>query len=163
MAIFTSDKINSGTNKLLPLGYAQSILGTCAVPATLAINDVLQMAVLTSDASLTTGDGFSTGGPTITNIRLGADDLDIGTTLLMHTGDSVSVTRFGSNATIGQTGGVTNLTSAACLGYKPFGAAFTTYTTPSLQTYIIQVAIAASATTPVAGNVRLLVEFTIDP
>jgi hypothetical protein len=165
MATITSDKIASGTNKLLPLGYNQSIMATAAVTTALATNDIVQMMYLSSDASLTSGDGNSTGGPTILGVVLGVDPLDTGTALLLDVGDVGSSTRFISGATIGRssTGGRVAGTTASCLGYKPFGTSFTTYTTPSLQTYLIQVKVNTQATTAVAGSIRLLVDFTIDP
>ena len=159
-----SDKVSSGTIKLLPLGYVQSILATAAAPATTGANDIYQMVKLASNAALTSGDGSSTGGPTITSVVLGADDLDAATSLTLDVGDASSATRFMSASTIGQTGGRAVATLAPALGYQPVATpTFATYTTASLQTYLIQVKVNASAATALAGNIRLLVDFTIVP
>lgn len=159
-----SDKISSGINKLLPLGYTQSILGTAAAPATTGANDIYQMLKLTSDASLTSGDGSSTGGPTILGIALGSDDLDGGAAVTLDVGDTTTAQKYVAASTIGQTGGVFRGTLSPCLGFQPFATpTFATYTTPSLQTYLIQVKVNASAATALAGNIRVLCDFTIDP
>lgn len=159
-----SDKVSSGISKLLPLGYTQHILGTAAAPATTGANDIYQMVQLSSDASLTSGDGSSTGGPTILGITLGAADLDGGSAVTLDVGDSGGATRYISGSTVGQAGGVFPGTLAPCLGYQPFATpTFATYTTPSLQTYLILVKVNTSAATALAGNIRLLCSFTIDP
>lgn len=166
MATFNSDKISSGIIKLLPLGYNQSILGTVAASSVLGTADVYNMVNLSSDASLTSGDGKSTGGPTIIGIALGCDGIDAGASLSMSVGDSSSSTRYIATSTIGQSsaGGRVASTKQNSLGYQPFATpTFATYTTPSLQTYLIQVKVVTSAATALAGNIRLLVDFTIDP
>lgn len=166
MATISSDKISSGIIKLLPLGYSQHILATAAASAALGTTDVYNMVKLSSDASLTSGDGSSTGGPTIIGVSLGCDGVDAGTTLSMSVGDSGSSTRYLATSTIGQssTGGVVAGAKTNNLGYQPFATPiFATYTTPSLQTYLIQVKVVTSAATALAGNIRLLAEFTIDP
>ena len=159
-----SDKVSSGTIKLLPLGYVQSILATAAAPATTGANDIYQMVKLASNAALTSGDGSSTGGPTITGVALGTDALDGASSLTLDVGDSGSAARDLSASTIGRAGGRVGSTLASSLGYQPFATpTFATYTTASLQTYLIQVKVNASAATALAGNIRLLVDFTIDP
>ena len=166
MATISSDKISSGIIKMLPLGYNQSILATAAASSVLGTADVYNMIKLSSDASLTTGDGNSTGGPTILGVTMGCDGIDAGTSLSMSAGDSGSSTRYIATSTIGQssTGGRVPSTKTNSLGYQPFATpTFATYTTPSLQTYLIQVKVVTSAATALAGNIRLLVDFTIDP
>lgn len=166
MATVNSDKVSSGIIKQLPLGYTQSILGTAKASTVLGTADVYNMVQLGSDASLTTGDGNSTGGGTILGVALGCDGLDAATSLSFSAGDSGSSTRYIATSTIGQssTGGVVRATAKNALGYQPFAnPEFATYTTPSLQTYLIQVKVVTSAATALAGNIRLLVDFTIDP
>ena len=163
---YNSDHVSSGIIKLLPLGYKQSTLGTVAASTVLGTADVYNMVQLSSDASLTSGDGKSTGGPTILGVELGCDGIDAATSLSLSAGDSGSSTRYFSTTTIGQssTGGTVKSTKVGALGYQPFATpTFATYTTPSLQTYLIQVKVATSAATALAGNIRLLVDFTIDP
>lgn len=161
---FQSDKVSSGISKLLPLGYIQGTLATVAAPATTGANDIYQMVTLSSDASLTSGDGSSTGGPTIVGVALGTDDLDGASSITLDVGDAASAQRFIAASTIGQTGGRVSSTLAPSLGYQPFATPkFATYTTPSLQTYLIQVKVNASAATALAGNIRVLCDFTIDP
>ncbi|MDE2100406.1 MAG: hypothetical protein KGL39_24350 [Patescibacteria group bacterium] len=160
MATWTSDKISSGTIKMLPLGYNQSILATAAVTTSLALNDVVQMVNLSADASLMSG-----YGPTILGISLGADQLDTGGSpaLTLDVGDATTANRFIAASTVGQAGGVFRGTLAPCLGYQPFASSFGTYTTNSNQTYLIEVKVHAAAATAAAGNIRLLVDFTVDP
>ena len=102
MATYSSDKISSGTIKMLPLGYVQSILATVAASSVLGTADVYNMVKLSSDAALTSGDGSSTGGPTITSVVLGCDALDAGAALSFKVGDSGSDTRYIATSTIGQ-------------------------------------------------------------
>lgn len=166
MATINSDKISAGIIKMLPLGYTQHILATVAASAALGTTDVYNMVNLSSDASLTSGDGKSTGGPTILGVNLGCDGIDAATSLSFSVGDSGSSTRYIATSTIGQssTGGRVSATKQNALGYQPFATpTFATYTTPSLQTYLIQVKVVTSAATALAGNIRLLVDFTIDP
>lgn len=164
VATVNSDKVSSGISKCLPLGYTQHILGTAAYPVTAGASDIFNMVTLTSDAALTSGDGSSTGGPTILGVTLGSDDIDAATALTLNAGDAASATRYLSASTIAQTGGVVRSTLVGALGYQPFATpTFATYTTPSLQTYVAQVKVQTSAATSLAGNIRLLVEFTIDP
>lgn len=159
VATVNSDKISSGVIKVLPLGYNQSILATAAAPATTGANDIYNMISLEGMPSQN-----AAGGPTIIGVALGADDLDAATSLALSVGDSGLATRFLSSSTIGQTGGVAPGTLSPCLGYQPFASPFyATYTTVSLATYLMQIKVTTSAATALAGNLRLLCNFTIDP
>lgn len=157
MTTYSSDKISAGSMKTLPLGYSQGILATCALPTTLALNDIAQMVKLEGNPSSVNN------GPTITGISLGADALDSGNTLTLDVGDTTTAQKFIAASTIGQAGGKVSGTTISCLGYSPFASSYGTYTTVSLQTYLIQVKVHAAPTTAAAGNIRLLVDFNIDP
>lgn len=162
MATFSSDKITSGVIKMLPLGYKQSILASCSVPTTQATNDICNMVRL--EANPSGYENNKAGGPTITAVEVGTDDLDSGSLIVLDVGDAASATRFISGTTIARTGGNFKGTLAPCMGYQPFASPyFATYTTVSLATYLMQIKINASAATAVAGNLRLLVDFDIDP
>lgn len=156
---FSSDKISSGTLKMLSLGYDQTILATAAAPATTGANDIYQMIRLEANPSID-----KAFGPTILAINLGADDLDAGASLTLDVGDTTTAQKFLAASTIGQTGGRVGSTLAPSLGFQPFASPFfSTYTTVSLATYLIQIKVNASAATAVAGNLRLMCDFTVDP
>jgi len=159
---FSSDKVSAGTFKLLPLGYKQEILATAAAPSTTGATDVYKMVGLEANPSAYTPDG--PGGPTILGVQLGSDALDGASSLALSVGDSGSSTRFISSSTIGRAGGVFPGTLSPCLGYQPFASPFFhTYTTASLATYLMLITVTTSAATAVAGNLRLLVDFSVDP
>lgn len=159
---FASDKISSGVIKALPLGYDQSILATAAAPASTGANDIYQMIRL--EANPSGYEANKAGGPTIQSVVLGSDDLDAATSLTLDVGDTTSAQRFVAASTIGQTGGRFGGTLAPCLGYQPFASPFfATYTTASLATYLMQIKVNTSAATALAGNLRLMVDFTVDP
>lgn len=159
---FSSDKISAGTIKALPLGYNQSILATAAAPATTGATDIYKMVAL--EANPSAYDTNKAGGPTIIGVTLGSDDIDGGAAVALSVGDSGSSTRFISSATTGQAGGRFVGTLTPCLGYQPFASPFfATYTTASLATYLMLITVTTSAATAVAGNLRLLVDFTVDP
>lgn len=158
----SSDKISSGVMKVLPLGYTQHILATAAAPATQGANDIYKMIALEGNPSGYMPNGA--GGPTILGVVLGSDDLDGGASVALSVGDSGSATRFLSSSTIGQAGGVVRSTLAPALGYQPFASPFyATYTTVSLATYLMLITVTTSAATALAGNIRLLAEFSVDP
>lgn len=162
MATWKSDKINAGTIKQLELGYSQDILATAVLTTALALNDIIQMVNLEGNPANQSGYG-PPYGPTITGVKLGADNLDSASSLTLDVGDSTSAQRFIAASTIGQGGGTTSGTTAACLGYAPFASSYGTYTTTSYQTYLVQIKVHAAAGTAVAGNARLLVSFNMDP
>lgn len=162
VSTYNSDKISSGTIKMLPLGYDQSILATAASPATAGANDIYNMIKLEGNPSGYQNDGA--GGPTILGVALGADDMDGGSALTFDVGDAGSATRYLSQSTVAQVGGKVSSTLVAALGYQPFASPFYhTYTTASLATYLMLITLHTSAATALAGNIRLLTDFTIDP
>lgn len=158
----SSDLVSAGVMKVLPMGYKQSILGTAAATTTNAYaNDLFNMVKL--EANPSAYEANKAGGPTITGVEIGSDDLDSGSLITFDVGDSGSAARFISATTIPRTGGNFKGTLSPCMGYQPFASPiFATYTTVSLATYLMQVKVNASAGTAVAGNIRLLVDFTID-
>lgn len=159
----SSDKISAGSSKMLPLGYNQSILATAAVPATTGANDIYQMIKLESNPSGYANDGA--GGPTILGVDLGADSLDAASSLTLDVGDTTTAAKYFSQSTVGQSPGArAGSTLVGVLGYQPFASPFFhTYTTVSLATYLMQIKVHTSAATALAGNIRLLCSFTVDP
>lgn len=160
MTIYNMSKMAAGIQpRILPGGGGVKVLSLLAFAAVaLANGDSVNAMQLGADASMNAG-----FGPTIHNVTVDTDQLDTGNTMSFTAGDAASHARFISGSTLGRTGGIVSANVAGTVGYQPFAAAFTAYPTLSQQLYTLQVWITATATTPQAGTMRVLAEFTYDP
>lgn len=119
-------------------GEVYCLSRTIAVDTALALADVLNFGVLPKGAK-------------IVDAKLVSDDLDsAGPTITINVGDAASAARIFAASTIAGTGGVDNRPVAAAYGFQ--------YTAKTA----IFGTIAAAATTKVAGNVTLILFFTMD-
>jgi hypothetical protein len=119
-------------------GSVMCLMRTVAVDTALALNDVLRF-------------GYLPRGATIVDAKLICDDLDsAGPTITINIGDAAVPARIFAASVAGGTGAVDNHPVNSALGFQ--------YTAKTL----IQGVIAAAATTKVAGNVTLVILFTMD-
>lgn len=160
---YLGSKMQAGVQpRTLHQGYDTVQISTYTQPGVaFVLNDIVQFVQLESDASITNN------GPVISTIVLDVPALDSSTGIVLAVGDSGSAGRFISGATIGRSGagGIQGLNVAGSIGYAPFASSFSTYTTPSLATYIIQMKVttAATGTATTTGTLALKVAYTVDP
>lgn len=140
MATLKSNKIAAkAPARDLPSGVL-AVVGTYALSAALALNDVIQMVTVPA-------------GATILNVILATTDLDTnGTpTIALTVGDGSDADRFITASTVGQAGGVANLNASTGAGYK-YSATDT-----------VDVTVATGpATGATSGTVSLTVLYTMD-
>ena len=163
----TASKMLSGVQpRYLPLGYGIDVVSTISLTTSLALNDVWNMLTIGADSAEIINGGPGSG-PVITGFMVDSAPLDTGSTITIDVGDSGSRARFMSASTVSQTtptlGNVQGPNVAGTMGYQPFASTFATYTTASLQTYVVSGKCHAAAGVAAAGNFTLVLSYSYDP
>ncbi len=143
MATLTNSSIPNYPAKTSGLaGNEKTIVATHELEAALALNDLIPMVTVPANC-------------TITRVILGTDDLDSnGTpTLVLDVGDGDDTDRFIDGATVGQTGGITDMSDMAMTG---FGYHYDSEDTIDV---LVQAAPATGAT---SGTITLTVSYVMD-
>lgn len=115
-----------------------SEIWTAALTTALAITDTISGPTLPA-------------GCYITDVIVDATDMDSATSLLFTVGYTGATAAFISSSSIGQTGGIVHANVAGTIGFSA-----TTNTT-------VLVTITATAGTPVAGTLRIALNYTASP
>ena len=141
MATLKSNKVTANAPaRDLPSGVL-AVVGTYALGAALALNDVIQMVTVPA-------------GATILDVLLAVTDLDTGGSpaIVLTVGDGGDTDRFVTASTVGQAGGVARLNATTGAGYK--------YTAKDTIDVLVSTGPATGAT---SGTVSLTVLYTMDP
>src|SRR6185503_19864206 len=106
MATYTSAQVLSGTVPINERGACFFVYGSISLTTALAANDVVQLMIVPH-------------GYKVLNVTVDTDDLDSGASpaLKFNLGDSGSATRYLSQSTLAQAGGVASNNVAGSTGY----------------------------------------------
>ncbi len=144
---YTSSQVSSGTVPINERGASFFVYGSISLTTALVANDIVQL--------LNVPNGYK-----VLNLTLDSDDLDSGgsPTIKTSVGDASVATRFISQSTICQTGGVATQAVAGSTGYV-YPVATTGGNTGSS---IIQLKCDTAALTWVNGTIRCAAELQVD-
>ncbi|HEX7965717.1 MAG TPA: hypothetical protein VF651_08375 [Gammaproteobacteria bacterium] len=147
MATYTSAQVLSGTVPINERGASFFVYGSISLTTALAANDVVQL--------MNVPNGYK-----VLNVTVDTDDLDSGASpaLKFNLGDSGSATRYLSQSTLAQAGGVAYNNVAGSTGYVyPIAT-----TGGNSGSSLIQLVCTTAAQTWANGTVRCAAEMQVD-